>query len=116
MKELKLKTEKIIPRRVSVPHPGEMLLDGYLKPMKVTQKAFAEHIGVSPVVISELCHRKRGITAKLALSLAKALGTDPEFWTHLQADYDYLEARNKLERDGELGKVEAISALVTVEA
>lgn len=111
MKTLKLQTEKITPRRVSVPHPGEMLLDGYLKPMGITQKAFAGHIGVSPVVISELCNRKRGITARLALSLARALGTDPEFWTHLQADYDYLEAKHKLERDGELEKVEAIVAL-----
>ncbi len=111
MKPLILKTEKIAPRRLSVPHPGEMLLDGYLKPMGITQKAFADHIGVSPVVISELCHRKRGITAKLALSLAKALGTDPEFWTHLQADYEYLEAKRRLERDGELEKVEAITAL-----
>ena len=114
MKELALKSGKIIPKRVSIPHPGEMLLDGYLKPMKVTQKTFAEHIGVSPVVISELCHRKRGITAKLALSLAKALGTDPEFWTHLQADYDFLEAKNRLDHEGELGKVEAISTLIPV--
>lgn len=116
MKELKLKSGKIVPKRVSVPHPGEMLLEGYLKPMRVTQKAFAEHIGVSPVVISELCHRKRGITAKLALSLAKALETDPEFWTHLQADYDYLEAKKRLERNGELDKVEAIASLVSTEA
>lgn len=111
MKTPKLQTEKITPRRVSVPHPGEMLLDGYLKPMEMTQKGFAEHIGVSPVVISELCNRKRGITAKIALSLAKALGTDPEFWTHLQADYDYLEAKHRLEKSGELEKVESITSL-----
>lgn len=111
MKLFKLKKQKILPNRVSIPHPGEMLLDGYLKPMEITQKSFAEHIGVSPVVISELCNKKRGITAKLALSLARALGTDPEFWTHLQADYDYLRAREKLEKDGELEQVEAITAL-----
>ncbi len=111
MKPFELQTEKIAPRRIAVPHPGEMLLDGYLKPMGITQKAFAEHIGVSPVVISELCNRKRGITARLALSLARALRTDPEFWTHLQTDYDYLEGKRKLEREGELEKLEAIGAL-----
>ncbi len=112
MKTLALRTETITPKRVSVPHPGEMLLEGYLKQMGITPKFFAEHIGVSPATIRELCRRKRGITPRLALSLAKALGTDPEFWTHLQADFDCLEARRKLEKDGELTKIESIPSLV----
>lgn len=72
-------------------HPGEVLIEEFLKPMGISQNALARAIGVPPRRINEIVLGKRAITADTALRLARAFGTTPQFWMGLQADYD-LEA------------------------
>ena len=74
-------------------HPGEVLLEEFLKPMGVSQNALARAIGVSPRRINEIVLGKRAVSADTALRLARAFGTTEQFWMGLQADYDLEEAR-----------------------
>ena len=74
-------------------HPGEVLLEEFLKPMGISQYRLAKVIGVPAMRISEICAGKRAVTADTALRLARAFGTTPGFWLGLQADYDTEEAR-----------------------
>ena len=74
-------------------HPGEVLLEEFLKPMDLSQNAIARAIGVPPRRINEIVLGKRGISADTAIRLAKHLGTSEQFWMGLQADYDLEEAR-----------------------
>jgi addiction module HigA family antidote len=69
-------------------HPGEILRDEFLEPLGITQVAFAEHLGVPVQRINELVRGKRGVTPETAWLLSQALGTTPELWTNLQANYD----------------------------
>ena len=73
-------------------HPGEILLEEFLEPMKLTQAAFAKQIGWTKTRLNELIKGKRGITADSALDLAEALGTSPKLWMNLQATYDLDKA------------------------
>jgi addiction module HigA family antidote len=75
-------------------HPGEILLEEFLKPLGVSQNALARAIGVPPRRINEIVLGKRSISADTALRLARALGTSEQFWMGLQADYDLEEARH----------------------
>ena len=74
-------------------HPGEVLLEEFLKPMDLSQNAIARAIGVPPRRINEIVLGKRGISADTAIRLAKHFGTSEQFWMGLQADYDLEEAR-----------------------
>ncbi len=74
-------------------HPGEVLLEEFLKPMDLSQNAVARAIAVPPRRINEIVLGKRGITADTAIRLAKHFGTSEQFWMGLQADYDLEEAR-----------------------
>lgn len=69
-------------------HPGEVLLEDFLKPLEVTQHHVAVAIGVPPRRINEIVHGKRRITADTALRLARYLGTTDRFWLNLQTRYD----------------------------
>ena len=69
-------------------HPGEVLLEEFLKPMQLSQNRLALDIGVHPRRINEIVLGKRSITAETALRLARYFGTSPQFWLGLQADYD----------------------------
>ena len=73
-------------------HPGEILLEEFLKPEGVTQAALAERIGWTKTRLNELIKGKRGITASAALDLADALGTSPKLWMNLQATFDLDKA------------------------
>lgn len=73
-------------------HPGEVLLEEFLKPMGISQYRLAKVIGVPAMRISEICAGKRTVTADTALRLARAFGTTAGFWLGLQADYDTEEA------------------------
>lgn len=79
-------------------HPGEMLLEGFLKPSGITQTSFAEKIGWTRARLSEFIHGKRGVTADAALDLAEALGTSAKLWMNLQATYDLDRAVKKRKR------------------
>jgi addiction module HigA family antidote len=71
-------------------HPGEMLLEEFLRPLMLTQSAFAAHIGVSFKRINEIVKGKRSVTPETAWLFSQALGTTPQFWMNLQTTYDLV--------------------------
>ncbi|MEX2165106.1 MAG: HigA family addiction module antitoxin [Sulfuricaulis sp.] len=77
-------------------HPGEVLLEEFLKPMGISQNKIARDIGVSPRRINEIVQGKRAITADTALRLAKYFDMSESFWMGLQADYDLENVRKDL--------------------
>ncbi len=79
-------------------HPGEVLLEEFLKPLDLSQNALARAIDVPPRRINEIVLGKRRISADTAMRLARALGTSERFWLGLQADYDLERAHHKLGR------------------
>ena len=78
-------------------HPGEILLEEFLKPMEISQYRLAHSINVHPRRINEIVHGKRRITADTALRLARFFGTSEELWMNLQSHYDLDVARDALE-------------------
>ena len=77
-------------------HPGEIMMEEFLKPLAVSQNRLAVANGVPPRRINELVLGKRGISADTAIRLARAFGVSERFWLGLQADYDLEEARHAL--------------------
>jgi len=69
-------------------HPGEVLLEEFLKPMNMSQNQLGRDLGVSARRINEIIHCKRSVTADTALRLARHFGNSPQFWLGLQMDYD----------------------------
>ena len=69
-------------------HPGDILLEEFLKPMEVTQYRLAKDISVDPRRINEIVHGKRSISADTALRLGRYFGTSARFWLNLQSHYD----------------------------
>jgi len=74
-------------------HPGDILLEEFLKPLGITQVAFARHIDVPVQRINEIIRGKRGVTSETAWLFAQALGTTPEFWINLQTTHDLIRNR-----------------------
>ena len=79
-------------------HPGQMLLEEFLAPADLSQRAFAKRLGWTVAKLNELIHGKRGITADSALDLAAELGTTPELWLNLQMYHDLRAAEDRRER------------------
>lgn len=77
-------------------HPGEILLEDFIKPMKITARQLAADIDVSPSRISEIVHGTRPVTADTALRLGLFFGMEPRFWLNLQSEYDLRMATRKL--------------------
>jgi len=77
-------------------HPGEILLEDFMKPMEITARKLAADIDVSPSRISELVHGKRPITADTALRLGLFFGMEPRFWLNLQSEYDMRVVHREL--------------------
>ena len=69
-------------------HPGEILLEDYLKPMEISQYRLAKDISVDPRRINEIIHGKRSISADTALRFGRYFGTSARFWLNLQSHYD----------------------------
>jgi len=69
-------------------HPGEVLLEEFLKPMQLSQNQLARDLHVSPRRINEIILGKRAMTADTALRLARYFGMSPKFWLGLQMDYE----------------------------
>lgn len=84
------------PKKRRPAHPGEILLEEFLKPLGLSQVALAERLGVSVQRINELVRGKRGITADTALLLGDEFGTSPEFWMNLQVAIDLWDARARV--------------------
>jgi addiction module HigA family antidote len=77
-------------------HPGEILLEDFMKPMGISARQLAADIDVSPSRISELVNGHRPITADTALRLGMFFGMEPRFWLNLQAEYDMRIADREL--------------------
>ncbi|MGB6361178.1 MAG: HigA family addiction module antitoxin [Thermoanaerobaculia bacterium] len=73
-------------------HPGEMLLEEFLKPLEISQSAFAVRLGVSFPRLNEVVRQKRSVTPDTALRLARVLGMSADFWLGLQSDWDLWHA------------------------
>jgi addiction module HigA family antidote len=82
-----------IPTNRAPTHPGEMLLEEFIRPLGLTQVDFAAAIGVSYPRLSEIIHGKRAITPDTAMRLEQALGMDAQFWLNLQMTWDLFQAR-----------------------
>jgi addiction module HigA family antidote len=86
-----------MPKKTILPlHPGEVLLEEFLKPMNISQNQLGGDLGVSARRINEIIHGKRSITADTALRLARHFGNSPQFWLGLQMDYDLDVETNRL--------------------
>ncbi len=90
------------------PHPGEILLEEFLKPMDLSQNALARAIRVPPRRINELVLGKRAVTADSDLRLARYFGVSEGFFLGLQADYDLMQRRRQIA--GELETIEPHAA------
>ena len=77
-------------------HPGEVLLEEFIKPMKLSQNRLAIDIGVDTRRINEIVLGKRAITADTALRLSRFFGNSPQFWMGLQSQYDLDVAQDQL--------------------
>jgi len=89
-------------------HPGEILLEEFLKPMGISAYKLAKETKLSQTRISEILRMKRGVTAETALRLSKYFGNSAEFWLGLQNDYDLEENRIALHKE-----LESIRSVVT---
>lgn len=78
-------------------HPGEILLEDFMKPLGISQYRLAKAMHVYPRKINEIIQGKRSITADTALRLARFFGTSAEVWMNLQAHYDLELAKDALE-------------------
>lgn len=69
-------------------HPGEILLEEFLKPMEISQYRLAKDISVDPRRVNEIVHGQRAISADTALRFGRYFGTSPQFWLNLQSHYN----------------------------
>ncbi len=84
----------MIPKNRQPTHPGEILLEEFLKPKNISQLELAKSMGVPIQRINTLINGKRGITPETAILLSRYFKTSPQFWMNLQSNYDlYLAER-----------------------
>lgn len=84
-----------VPTHREPTHPGEMLVEEFLRPMGLTQRDLADGIRVPYQRVNELTRGRRGITPSTALRLAKYFGMSPDFWVNLQLRCDLYHARTR---------------------
>jgi addiction module antidote protein, HigA family len=85
-------------KRLTPVHPGEVLLEDFMKPNGLTAYRVAKDIGVPALRINQIVKGERGISADTALRLARFFGTSAEVWVRIQARYELEMAQNELER------------------
>lgn len=88
----------MMPKNQPPTHPGEILLEEFLRPLEISQSEAARRMGISVNRLNELIRGKRGVTAETALKLAKLLKTDAEWWMALQAQFDLWQAHQAMQR------------------
>ncbi len=93
-------------RRLPPVHPGEVLREDFLVPMKLSRYAVARALGVPRTRIERLANERTPVTADTALRLAKFFGTTPSFWMGMQAQYELERRADELE--AELRKIEPV--------
>ena len=79
-------------------HPGAVLREDLLPHLQLTQAQFAERMGVSRLTVSEILHEKRGVSAEMAVRIAKVLRTTPETWLRMQEARDLWDVQQDPER------------------
>jgi addiction module HigA family antidote len=84
------------PRRLPPVHPGEILMEEFLRPAGLSQWRVAPDCGVPPRRINEIVHCERAISADTALRLGRYFGTSAQFWMNLQTAYDLAQAEAQL--------------------
>ena len=77
-------------------HPGEILLEEFLKPLELSQNQLARDVDVPPTRINEIVNGQRPITVDTAMRLARYFATTPDFWLNLQQRFDIVVAQRKL--------------------
>lgn len=88
-----------IPTHREPTHPGEMLREEFLQPMKITQRELADAIHVPYQRVNELVNKKRGVTPSTALRLSKFFNVSAEFWLNLQVRWDLYRAKKAEQND-----------------
>jgi addiction module HigA family antidote len=96
-----------LPQHRPPTHPGEMLLEEFLKPLGISQSAFAIRLGVSYPRLNEIVRGRRAVTLDTALRLARVLGMPADFWLGLQHDWDLWQAINGPGAE-EIGRLEPL--------
>lgn len=91
-------------------HPGEMLLEEFLKLFNLSQVELAQRLGVSYPRVNELIHGKRGVTPDTALRLERLFGMEAQFWLNLQLAWDLYHAMHSPTAE-EINKIERLPAL-----
>lgn len=86
-----------LPEKRPPTHPGEMLLEEFIKPLGIPQTELAEWMGVSYPRLNELIHGKRGVTPDTALRLEQVFGMSAQFWLNLQLVWDLYHASHSSE-------------------
>ncbi|MBI4720618.1 MAG: HigA family addiction module antidote protein [Chitinivibrionia bacterium] len=87
-----------MPKKLPPIHPGEILLEEYLKPLGISQYRLAKDIKVPARRINEIVHGKRSISADTALRLSRYFGMSDRFWVNLQIRYDLEMEKDRLGR------------------
>ena len=87
----------MIPKNRKPTHPGEILLEEFLKPMGLSQLELARRMNVPIQRVNTLINGKRDVTAETAILLSRVLKTSSEFWMNLQVAFDLFEAQESLE-------------------
>lgn len=90
-------------------HPGEILREDVLPALDMSQREFAERLGVSRRTLSELLHERRALSPEMAARLGKLLGTSPESWLAMQDAVDLWEVGQHPERLAEIEPIEEVS-------
>ena len=85
-----------MPRKLSPVHPGEILLEEFLRPLGLSQYRVAKDVSVPPRRINEIVRGSRAVTADTALRLARYFGTSERFWLNLQGRYDLEVEKDRL--------------------
>ena len=88
----------MIPTHRAPTHPGEVLVEEFLKPLNMSQVTLARKMGISLQRVNTLINGKRDMTAETAILLARVFKTSPEFWLNLQMACDLYEANRSLRR------------------
>ena len=94
------------------PHPGEVLKDGVID-AGISVTDFAARLGVSRVTLSRLLNGQHGVSAEMAVRLAKALGGSAQSWLHMQANYDLWQAEQSAELMKQVGKIKPLALEAT---
>ena len=83
-------------KRMPPVHPGEVLLEEFMRPLGISQYRVAKDVAVHPRRINQIVHGKRSVTADTALRLARYFGTSDQFWLNLQVHYDLEMEKDRL--------------------